>query len=492
MRPGLQLKLVIGVVFLVAIPVVASYVMLDQISSAAGNFGSAEAKARADMIEQVVRVYRDFVTTTKALHGEVAQRLAARTDIMTPVPGVTLEKILTSEANLRAIAVLRPDGTTIAEASRPADADEQRALRDTVVDQPFPAGGTLRLTFRVVDTEQEQQHLKQSLDVAKQFAAQRSGVPTGLRNTFLIFMLLFATGGGVLALWLGRSLVSRLEKLHATARKVTRGQREARVDLAGKDEIAELGHAFNSMLDEIEHARGQVEYLQRIGAWQDVARQLAHEIKNPLTPIQLAVQQTVSSYKGDDTRFKQMLADTREIVEEEIAALRRLVDTFRTLGQLPKVEKAPISLAELVEELKLDPAFAAKLELQPPAEPVTVRADKLLLKRVLANLVENGIHAGAETPRSDGKVIVSWRADRENVTITVDDSGKGVADEARDKIFEPYVTSKSTGTGLGLAISRKIALEHGGELTLASERAPTGGARFVVWLPLRGAEASLA
>src|SRR5678810_908827 len=108
-----------------------------------------------------------------------------------------------------------------------------------------------------------------------------------------------------------------------------------------RDEMAELGSAFNTMLDDLEHARGQLEYLQRIGAWQDVARKLAHEIKNPLTPIQLAVQQTVSSYKGDDARFKRQLTDTGEIVEEEIAGLRRLVDTFRTLGALPKVEAAP-------------------------------------------------------------------------------------------------------------------------------------------------------
>jgi nitrogen fixation/metabolism regulation signal transduction histidine kinase len=492
MRLGLQLRLFIGVVILVLIPVAASYLLIGQLSAAAGQFGSAEAKARTEMIEQVVRVYRDLVVSTKALHGEVAQRIAARTDLMTPVPGVTLEKIVESEANLQAIAVVRPDGSTIAEARRPTGPEEQRVMRDTVVDQPFPAGGALRLTFRVIDTQNELSELKKSLDVAKQFAAQRTGVPVELRNTFLIFMLMFVAAGGVVALLIGRSIVRRIEKLHDTASKVSKGQRDARVELSGKDEMAELGHAFNTMLDEIEHARGQVEYLQRMGVWQDVARRLAHEIKNPLTPIQLAVQQTVSSYKGDDARFKKLLTDTREIVEEEIESLRRLVDTFRTLGQLPKVEKAPIMLAELIEELKLDPTFAAKLELHAPDAPVTVRADKLLLKRVLANLVENGIHAGAEKSGSDGKVIIRWKADRDNVKILVDDSGKGVADESREKIFEPYVTSKATGTGLGLAISRKIAIEHGGELTLASERAPTGGARFCVTLPLRGADASMA
>jgi signal transduction histidine kinase len=199
----------------------------------------------------------------------------------------------------------------------------------------------------------------------------------------------------------------------------------------------------------------------------------------------------VSSYKGDDARFKRLLVDAGEIVEEEIAGLRRLVDTFRTLGALPKVEKAPIALAGAIEELNLDPAIAPRLTLAPPPAPVTVRADKLLLKRVLANLVENAIHAGQEAG-TPGDVVIGWAVDPRGhaVAITVDDHGNGVAEANRETIFEPYVTTKATGTGLGLAIARKIAIEHGGDLVLAPDRAPTGGARFVVTLPLRGPDSS--
>src|SRR5205814_4670382 len=120
--------------------------------------------------------------------------------------------------------------------------------------------------------------------------------------------------------------------LVATVRRVSRGHPDARAVLPGNDEMAELGRAINTMLDDLDASRRQVEYLQRMNVWQDVARRLAHEIKNPLTPIQLAVQQCVSSYKGDDARFSKLLVDTGEIVEEEIQGLRRLVDTFRTLG----------------------------------------------------------------------------------------------------------------------------------------------------------------
>ncbi|HEU4612246.1 MAG TPA: ATP-binding protein [Kofleriaceae bacterium] len=487
---GLQWKLTVALVLIVLLPLVASAMLIDQIGKVAANFGATEARERGAMIEQVSRVYRDLVSTTKALQVEVAQRIASRPDIAEPVPGITLHKILDEEANLRAIAVLRPDGTVLDEAAKPTGAGESK-WRDAVVDHQLPSGASLRLTFRVIDTSNELQALKTKLDAVKQFAQERSAFGGGLQTAFLVVMALAALAAVGFGLFAGSFVTRRIAALVTTARRVSDGHHDARVELRGKDEMAELGSAFNTMLDDLEHARGQLEYLQRMGVWQDVARKLAHEIKNPLTPIQLAVQQTVSTYKGDDVRFKKQLQDMGEIVEEEIAGLRRLVDTFRTLGQLPKVEKAPIALAELIEELKLDPAFATKLELRAPGEPVTVRADKLLLKRVLANLVENGIHAGQEAG-TDGGVVITWRAEHDTVQITVDDHGKGVADSDRDKIFEPYVTSKATGTGLGLAIARKIAIEHGGDLALASGRAPTGGARFVITLPLRGPEASLA
>jgi two-component system nitrogen regulation sensor histidine kinase NtrY len=496
---GLQLKLTVALLVIVVVPLGASYFLVDQIGKVAANVRSSEANASLGAMDKALGVYRDLFETTKHLQAEIANRLGERADLAAPNPKVDLGAILDAEsmhsvafAGLHAIAILRADGTTVSEAERPIDQDRDK-WRDKVVDQPLGAsGGTLRLTFAVPASLQEDyQDLKKAIDTTRQVRLIRSALSTGYRTTFLVLMALAALLAAVFGFVLSTIVTRRISALVTTARRVSDGHLDARVELRGRDEMAELGGAFNTMLDDLSQTRSQVEYLQRIGAWQDVARRLAHEIKNPLTPIQLAVQQTVSSYKGDDARFKRQLADTKEIVEEEIEGLRRLVDTFRTLGQLPKVEKAPIALDEVIEELKLDPTFAASLELVPPPESVTVRADKLLLKRVIANLVENGIHAGQEAGTA-GKVVVTWRADGrgETVAITIDDQGKGVADVDRDRIFEPYVTTKTTGTGLGLAIARKIAIEHGGDLGIAPGRAPTGGARFVVSLPLRGPDAS--
>ena len=485
-RLPLQLKLTAALVLIVMTPLAASAYLVDQLGKAAANVAAGGAAARLPALTKAMRTVGSLVDTTKALEEEIAQRLALRADFLALDPTANLAHVVENESGLRAIALVRPDGSVAAEAKRPPSGPE---WRDKVVSHPLGgAGATLKLWFEVPATVGDDlQTLQDAIDADEALTRNRTALSESYRMAFLVLLGvagLAAAGFGILA---SSFVTRRLTALVSTARRVSEGQLEARVELRGTDELAELGRAFNTMLDDLDATRAQLEYLQRMGVWQDVARRLAHEIKNPLTPIQLAVQQCVSSYRGDDARFKKLLVDAGEIVEEEIAGLRRLVDTFRTLGALPRVEKAPIELAEVIAELKHDPTIAAHIALQPPPRPVTLRADKLLLKRVLVNLVENAIHAGVEAGNA-GDVVIGWAVDprRGLVTITVDDHGHGVSDADRDTIFEPYVTSKTTGTGLGLAIARKIALEHGGDLELASGRAPTGGARFIVSLPLRG------
>ncbi|HEU0033456.1 MAG TPA: ATP-binding protein [Kofleriaceae bacterium] len=512
MKPSaipLQLKLTVVLVLIVLVPLGVAAYFLGDIGTTAANVNAAEAQQRIAVLEKSMDTYQEMINTTKRLHGEIASRLAKRPDLVSLDPelavaqlaeafGLDLDAELASvlsepaQAGVVALAIVRADGSELAQATRALSGPRWRGK---VVDEPLgERGAVLRLTFEVPATVNEElDALKRAIDSTKLIVQIKSSLPDSYRITFLVLMGISALVAVAFGVWASTFVTRRIAALVGTARRVSEGHHDARVALRGRDEMAELGSAFNTMLDDLDATRHQVEYLQRMGVWQDVARRLAHEIKNPLTPIQLAVQQCVSAYKGDDARFKKLLVDTGEIVEEEIAALRRLVDTFRTLGALPKVEPAPLALADVIEDLKLDPVVATRLTLRPPATPVTVRADKLLLKRVLANLVENGIHAGQEAGNA-GNVIVGWSADPsgETVRITVDDHGKGVGEHDRDRIFEPYVTTKTTGTGLGLAIARKIAIEHGGELAIAPERAPTGGARFVVSLPLRSPDTSLA
>ena len=506
-RFSLRVRFLALVIVIVMMPLGVAWYFIGDIGRVATNLASVEAgMSRINVLEKSMRTYHQWIDTTKRWHAEVGNRLARRPDMTVLDPataGATvvdafeldvsgeLKRVLDepTQSGLVGLAILRADGSLFAEANRPLAGPQ---WREKVVDEPFgDSGASLRLTFQVSATVNEDlEQIKRAIETTRMImSVNESDLPGGYTTAFLVVMAFATIIAGALGLWYSTRITNRIDALVKTARRVSEGHHDARVELRGRDEMAELGGAFDTMLDDLDETRMQVAYLQRMGVWQDVARKLAHEIKNPLTPIQLAVQEVVASYKGDDEKFRKKLAITGEIVEEEIAGLRRLVDTFRTLGALPKVEAAPLALAELIEDLKLDPMVAPRLTLEPPAEPVTVRADKLLLKRVLANLVENGIHAGQENG-TVGDVVVGWGIQHDVVSITVDDHGKGVEEAKRELIFEPYVTTKATGTGLGLAIARKLAIEHGGELRIAPEKPPTGGARFVVSLPLRGADSS--
>ncbi len=481
-RVSLQVKLVAILMVVVLTPFAASALFIDQVGKVAANFAAGEAAARDRAVAKALDAHLEWVALTKQLHAEVASLLARVPAIAAADPAAPLDTLLAEQRQLMTIRLVAADGAELARAARPPPP----ATTPYPVVHPLAGGATLEVTFAIPDHLQaDYQELAAALDVARKVAQVRTALPSGYRTAFLALVGTAALAVVLVGVFAANRVTRRIAALVEVARAVSRGEGEARSRLAGRDEMAELGVAFDTMLDDLGRQRREIEYLQRIGAWQDVARRLAHEIKNPLTPIQLAVQQCVSTYAGDDARYRRLLADTGEIVEEEIAGLRRLVDTFRTLGQLPRVEAAAVPLADIVDELRLDPTFAERLEVRASDAPLSLRADKLLLKRVLANLVENGIHAGQEAGKA-GAVTVAWRAPAGGrmATITIDDEGKGVTGDARERIFEPYVTTKATGTGLGLAIAKKIALEHGGSLEVAAEPSPAGGARFVLTVPL--------
>jgi nitrogen fixation/metabolism regulation signal transduction histidine kinase len=254
-------------------------------------------------------------------------------------------------------------------------------------------------------------------------------------------------------------------------------------------EVAALARAFNAMVREVKESRDRIVYLEKISGWQEVARRLAHEIKNPLTPIQLAFQQLEAHWRsaGDadgarDPAFDKLLRDAGEIVREEIATLQRLVEDFSSFAKLPEVRPEPAELADFVEEfVRTSPQLAeeAEVEVRRGSGPCPVALDRALMRRVLANLVRNAVDA-ARPARA--RLHVGIARARERAVLTVADEGPGIQPELRERIFDPYFTTRHEGTGLGLAIVKKIVLQHGGEIAAGAR--PGGGASFTIALPL--------
>ncbi len=308
---------------------------------------------------------------------------------------------------------------------------------------------------------------------------------------------------------LARSVAVRLAELATATQSVGAGNLAVRVSEAGNDEITALARAFNRMLGEVEASRTRIEYLQRISAWQEMARRLAHEIKNPLTPIQLGVQEIHRRYQGGDDQFRGLLDTTLEIVEDEVGTLRRLVSEFSDFARLPQARLQRADLTDFVAEQRrqiergesdenlgasdelsvvrlagIRPAF----EWQLPTTAAPVAIDRQMLRRVLLNLIQNAADALAEGKTDGPKIKVSLSRHADFFAIDVEDNGPGIPNELRHVIFDPYVTTKHTGTGLGLAIVKKIAIEHGGNVHVVSSSAP--GAQFRLTLPVLGTPAS--
>ncbi len=297
----------------------------------------------------------------------------------------------------------------------------------------------------------------------------------------LVLMIAFIAG-----FLLARSMTRKVSELSRVMREVTSGDLSVRVRALGKDELGILGAAFNRMLDELATAQGKVAYLERVGAWQEMARRIAHEIKNPLTPIQLAVQNLRDKDPKVSTRFSALLETSVEIVEDEIEALRRMVGTFSQLAKVPEAQLAKVRLDRILTEFErayghLTDHSSDRLEVS-EAPAIELFGDRQLLKQCLVNLVENAVLSCHDAGPEPVHVRIRAVVFDEEIELWIEDNGPGIVPARRERVFEPYESSREEGTGLGLAIVKKIILDHHGEVRVESSE--LGGAAIVIRLPI--------
>jgi signal transduction histidine kinase len=271
------------------------------------------------------------------------------------------------------------------------------------------------------------------------------------------------------------------------ARRVAGGDLETAVTAQGEDEVAELAQAFNHMTADLRDSRERLLQAERVAAWREMARRLAHELKNPLFPIQLSIEtlrralEQESEPGGSGERFRGLFRESSETILQELAALRRIIDEFSQFARMPQPERRPTDVNAVVERV-LDlyrpraDGVAIEAELAPDLPPVPADAD--LLARALGNLVGNAFDAMA----AGGVLRVRTAGAPDAVRIEVEDTGPGLNDEQRTRLFTPYYTTKRGGTGLGLAIVQGIVSDHGGRIQVRS--APEEGTTFTLLLPL--------
>jgi two-component system nitrogen regulation sensor histidine kinase NtrY len=416
--------------------------------------------------------------------------------------GQSFDQLLQSPSSIHALALRDDEGLSRIQRARTPMLDEKR-YRPFVVSLPLrarPAEGEDDGLQFVVVFAAERTRLDE-MESAQRFTQVYRRLERDQRTIYLDrpYLIVFALllGATVLLATISGILVvgpvnRRIKQLAEATRPVAGGDLSVRVEADGQDELSALARAFNHMLEALERSRARIEFLQRLGQWQTMARRLAHEIKNPLTPIQLAVEECHQRYDGGNEAFSGLLNTTREIVVEEVASLRRLVTEFSNFARLPQADLVIADLADFIRDqrTRLDAealpdgvAMSVKLE----EGPMPLALDRTMLHRALVNLVANA--AQAALANGGGAVRVDVRRDGDTYVVDVEDDGAGVADDMKTAVFEPYVTSKTDGTGLGLTIVKKIILDHGGAIAVCAS-AQLGGACFRIRLPISGSDAS--
>jgi two-component system nitrogen regulation sensor histidine kinase NtrY len=301
--------------------------------------------------------------------------------------------------------------------------------------------------------------------------------------------LIVGSGGILLAIlvssWAAARVTRPVENLAHAAQEVAAGNWNVRVDVLGDDELGQLADSFNRMTTELLGQKERLIQAERVAAWRELARRLAHELKNPLFPLQLTVENLIRARQQDPEGFDEVFRESSRTLLAEISNLKGIIERFSEFSRMPQPRLQRVQVNELIRgvvqlfQAQLAapgrPKINCDLQLDPHLE--VVEADAELLHRAILNLVLNAQDA---MPRG-GALTLRTRNEDGKVIIAVADTGEGLTRDECAQIFTPYYTSKQHGTGLGLAIVQSVVSDHGGRVSVQSD--PGRGTTFIIELP---------
>lgn len=305
----------------------------------------------------------------------------------------------------------------------------------------------------------------------------RHELPKNFLYAFVALGLIILTMVVILGIWISARITSPITSLVKGTAEIGRGNLDYQIPhKEGNDEIGQLIDAFNQMANQLKENQDRMIYLEKMTAWKQMARKLAHEIKNPLSPIQLTLQQIVDKYQDDNIEYQKLLNECYAIINEEIGSLRKLVQEFSEFGRMPELNLQQGNLNELISEVIV--MYSDRVHLQLDESLPQFSFDEDRIRRVLINLIQNAIQADPQ----GHPVEIKTNQMKDKVQISVSDRGSGIPEENLSKIFEPHFSSKTEGMGLGLAITRLIIEEHEGTIQVKSK--VNEGSEFVIELPM--------
>jgi two-component system, NtrC family, nitrogen regulation sensor histidine kinase NtrY len=316
--------------------------------------------------------------------------------------------------------------------------------------------------------------------------AQEQELETHIDRVSLLIALSGMGLGLILSTVIAAHITRPVKQLAEAAEEIGGGNWQVYVEPSSKDEIGQLAQAFNQMTQELISQKERLVQTERVAAWRELARRLAHELKNPLFPLQLTVENLLRARKAGEEQFEEVFRESASTLLAEIANLKAIIGRFSDFSRMPAPHPEPLDLNELVRSVEQlfhgqfqreNGRIDTALELSPVPH---ISADPVLLRRVLENLVLNAIDA---MPQGGRLIFRTATADRYAV-FELSDTGTGLTPEECERLFTPYYTSKQHGTGLGLAIVQSVISDHKGRITVSSQK--ERGTTFHVELPIDG------
>ena len=378
------------------------------------------------------------------------------------------------DAQFSAAQLIGPGGPAAADAPLVSLIDDVRA-RPREIGRTLGAGAAAE-TFHAIPLMGSENNLLGVLLIGSS-RRELVDLEAFLRNTGITLALGGILVGIVLAWWATARVTRPVRALAESAAKVASGNWGATVEVPSGDEIGQLARAFNRMTQELTAQRERLVQAERVAAWRELARRLAHELKNPLFPLQITVENMQRARERHPEQFEEVFQEATATLKAELAQLNEIIARFSDFAKMPAPRMQSTDLNELAREaLKLfQPQFAqagvtANLDLDPRLPAIS--ADPEQMTRALRNLVLNAIDAMPQ----GGSLTVRTAARDGGVRLEVSDTGQGLTPEECERLFTPYYTSKTHGTGLGLAIVQSVVSDHRGRISVESQ--PGRGTTF--------------
>jgi nitrogen fixation/metabolism regulation signal transduction histidine kinase len=289
----------------------------------------------------------------------------------------------------------------------------------------------------------------------------------------------------IVAILIGNKLTLPLLKIEKNLKGIQLGKENAKIEYLGEDEIGRLAKEYNKKVDELAESADLLARTERELAWREMARQVAHEINNPLTPMKLNIQYLRRIKEQGSENFDEYFDQVSKTLIENIDALSSIASSFSDFARMPNIQNELLDVRERVKEAALLFKNTPNVFIDVVSyggDPLKIMADKDQFSRALINLIKNGIQS---IPRDrEGHIIIECKEEDHCALLTITDNGGGIPDQMRAKLFEPSFTTKSSGMGLGLAISKRIIENFKGEIWFQTTM--DVGTTFYIKLPLAG------